>query len=125
VLKSSVAGPAILDLDLMKSGDYSITRTDKASTQAFAEIRDRHFEQRTFSSRPALVAKETANGCRESKDYHDGPYDRAKYELAPGVWDHDHCSVCFFSIKDGHTYWENHSRIILLCDACYEIFTKS
>ena len=111
-------------LDLMKSGDYSISRTDEAITKAFAEIRDRHFEQRTFSSRPALVAKQTVNGYRESKDYHGGPYDSAKYDLVQGVWDHDHCSVCFFSIKDGYTYWENHKRIILLCDACYEEFAK-
>jgi len=107
----------------MKSGDYSISRDDAYYANAFAEIGDRHFEQRTFSSRPALVAKEPVNGQRMWRDYHGEPYDSSKFDLVEGMWDHDHCSVCWFSIKDGHTYWENHKRI-KLCDACHEAFAR-
>jgi hypothetical protein len=108
----------------MKSGDYSISRDVEHYRKAFAEIRDRQFEQRTFSSRPALVPKEPVNGHRMWKDYHGEPYDTSKFDLVEGMWDHDHCSVCWFSIKDGYTYWENAGRIELLCDACYEVFTR-
>jgi len=110
---------------IMKSGDYSVSRTGEEMAGAFAAIRDRHFEQRTFSARPALVARQLINGHRQSKDYHGGPYDASLYDMVPGMWDHDHCSVCFFRIEEGFTYWENHRRIILLCNACYEVFTKS
>jgi|SRR5215831_11276484 len=109
----------------MKSGDYSKPRNDEATTKAFAEIRDRQFEQRTFSTRPALVAKQLVNGHRMTRDYHGEPYDAAAFDLVEGMWDHEHCSVCWFKIKDGYTYWENQKRIILLCDACYEAFTKA
>jgi hypothetical protein len=108
----------------MKSGDFSISRADDYYRKAFSEIRDRHFEQRTFTSRPALVAKEPVNGHRSWKDYHGEPYDASKFDLVEGMWDHEHCCICWFKIKDGHTYWENTKRINLLCDACYENSTN-
>jgi hypothetical protein len=70
--------------------------------------------------RSALVAKEQVNGYRMSKDYHGEPYDETKFDLVEGMWDHEHCSVCWFRITDGYTYWENTKRIKLLCDACHE-----
>jgi hypothetical protein len=104
----------------MKSGDYSISRDDEYYRNEFAEITDRQFSQRTFSSHAALVAKEPVNGHQVWSDYHGEPYDTSKYDLVEGMWDHEHCSVCLFSIKDGYTYWENRDRIKLLCDACHE-----
>ena len=109
----------------VKSGDYSICRDDEYHRGLFSEIGDRDFVQRTFSVRPALVAKEPVNGHRMWKDYHGEPYDKSKFDLVEGMWDHEHCSVCWFSIKEGFTYWENAKRIKLLCDACYEAFTKT
>jgi hypothetical protein len=108
----------------MKSGDYSLSRDDEYYREAFSGIRDRNFEQRTFSLRPALVAKEQVNGHRMWRDYHGEPYDTSKFDLVEGMWDHEHCSVCSFTIKDGCTYWENAERIKLLCDACHEAFDK-
>jgi len=92
--------------------------------EAFAEIHDRQFEQRSFSSRPALVVKEPLNGYRTWQDYRGEPFDKSKFDLVEGMWDHEHCSVCLFTIKDGYTFWENDRRIKLLCDACYEAFMK-
>jgi hypothetical protein len=109
----------------MKSGDSSIAHDTEYYRREFAEIRDRHFEQRTFSSKPALIAKEPVDGYRMWQDYHGEPYERSKFDLVEGMWDHEHCSVCWFTIKDGYTYWENDKRIKLLCDACYEAFTKN
>jgi hypothetical protein len=108
----------------MKSGDFSISRDDDYHRKAFAEIRRRDFQQVTFSTRPALVAREPVNGHRMWKDYHGEPYDESKFDLVEGMWDHEHCSVCWFSIQDKHTYWQNEGRIQLLCDACYEAFSK-
>ena len=108
----------------MKSGDPSIARDTEYYRKAFSEILDRNFVQRTFSSHAALVAREPVNGHRMWQDYHGEPYDASKFELVEGKWDHEHCSICWFTINDGHTYWENGNRIKLLCDACYEAFVE-
>ncbi len=108
----------------MESGDYSVARDDEYHRKEFAEIHDRQFVQRTFASHSALMAKELMNNHRVLSDYHGEPYDTSKFDLVEGGWDHEHCSVCFFTIKDGHTYWENGGRIKLLCDACYETFAR-
>ena len=108
----------------MKSGDYSSSRDAEYDRKAFSELSNRQFEQRTFSSRPALVSKERVTGLRNWKDYHGEPYDESKFNLVEGMWDHEHCCICWFSIKDGYTYWGNEGRINLLCDACYEAITK-
>jgi len=108
----------------MKSGDFSTPRDDAYYRQEFAKIADAHFECRTFSTRPALVSKDLVNGHRVTKDYHGEPYDLAAFDLVGRAWDHEHCSVCYFSIRNGHSYWENGKRIVLLCDACFEAFQK-
>jgi hypothetical protein len=90
----------------MKSGDFSISRDDENYRKTFACIRDRHFTQHTFSSRAALVAKEPVNGHRMWQEYRGEPYDKSKFDLVEGMWDHEHCSACWFTIKDGYTYWE-------------------
>jgi hypothetical protein len=108
----------------MKSGDFSISRDDQNHRKWFAEIRDRSFVQRTFSAHAALVAKETVNGHRMWREYDGASYDASKFDLVEGMWDHEHCSICFFTIKDGFTYWENARRIKLLCDVCHEAMMK-
>jgi hypothetical protein len=109
----------------MKSGDYSVARDNESFCKAFSEIDDRDFVQRTFSSHPALVAKEPVNGHRMWRDYHGESYDASKFDLVEDIWDHEHCAVCFFTITEGYTYWENRNRIKLLCDACHEAMLKA
>ncbi len=109
----------------MKSRDYSISRDDEYYRNELGEITDRQFSQRTFTPHAALLAKEPVNGHRAWSDYHGEPYDTSKYDLVEGAWDHEHCSVCLFSIKNGHRYWENQDRIKLLCDACHEALLKA
>jgi hypothetical protein len=109
----------------MKSGDFSISRDDDYYRKEFAGIADRAFVQRTFASRSALVAKKPVNGHRMWADYHGQAYDESAFDLVEGMWDHDHCDLCWFTITDGFTYWENSNRIKRLCDACYEAFTKA
>ena len=109
----------------MKSGDFSVPRDRDYYGAALSEIGDRQFVQRTFSSRPALLAKEPVNGRRMWRDYNGGDYDAVKFDLVEDMWDHEHCSVCWFTIKDGFTFWEDEKRIRLLCDACYESLPKT
>ena len=109
----------------MKSGDFTVSHSNAYELEKFSKIADPHFVQTTFSTRPALVKKELVNGWRVTQDYHGGPYDKTVFDLVQGTWDHEHCSVCYFTIRDGHTYWENGNRIILLCDACYEAYRMS
>jgi len=108
----------------MKSGDFSISRDDEYHGKSFSEIKDKAFEQRIFSTHAALVSRDLVNGHRMWKEYDGGPFDESKFELAAGMWDHEHCSVCFFAIKDGFTYWRNAGEVELLCDACYEAFSR-
>lgn len=109
----------------MRSGDFSIPRDGDYYRKEFVEIADRAFVQRTFTSRPALVAKKPVNGHRMFADYDGQAHDESEFDLVEGAWDHDHCSVCWFTITDGFTYWEKTDRIKLLCDACYEAFTNT
>lgn len=109
----------------MKSGDFSVSRDEDYYRKEFAEILDRAFVRRTFASRAALVAKKPVNGNRTWADYQGQAYDESQFDLVEGMWDHDHCNVCFFSITDGFTYWENADRIKLLCDACYEALIEA
>ena len=108
----------------MKSGDFSISRNDEYYRKSFSEIKDSAFEQCTFFSHGALVSKEPVNGWRMWKEYDGEPYDQTKFDLVEEMWDHEHCSVCYFTIRDDFTYWQNAGRIQLLCDACYETFSK-
>jgi hypothetical protein len=108
----------------MKSGDFSVSRDDAYHRERFAEITDPNFVCRTFATRAALVGRTLVSGHRVTKDYHGGPFDHAAFDLVEGRWDHEHCSICWFTIRDGHSYWENGKRITLLCDACYEAFMK-
>jgi len=109
----------------MKSGDYSEPHDDAYHREEYARIVDPQFVCRTFRSRPALIRKGLVNGHREIKDYHGEPYNAEVFDLVEGVWDHEHCSVCYFTILDGQTYWENRGRITLLCDACHEAFMRT
>jgi hypothetical protein len=109
----------------MKSGDYTVSRDDAYYTNEFSKISDSNFVSRVFLTRTALVAKLPVNGHRCTKDYHGGLYDENVFDLVDGTWDHEHCFVCWFSIRDGHSYWENGKRINLLCDACYEAYKKT
>jgi hypothetical protein len=109
----------------MKSGDYSISHNDDFFRREFSQISDRNFTQRLFLSQPALVAKQPVNGHRAWREYKGEPYDKSEFDLVEGMWDHEHCAICFFTISDGFTYWENNRRIKLLCDACHEAFVRS
>ncbi len=106
----------------MKSGDFSVTRDGDYYRKQFADVADRSFVQRTFASHAALVAKTK----RMWTDYHGQAYEESEFDLVEGMWDHDHCQICWFRITDGFTYWENSNRVKLLCDACHEaFFTKT
>ena len=108
----------------MRSGEPDINRNDNYYRSGFNEITDKYFVQETFRNYPALVAKEGVNGARKWTPYYGGDYDKDKFDVVNDMWDHEHCSLCFFTIKDGYTYWSNKRQVNMLCDECYDAFLR-
>ena len=57
------------------------------------------------------------------KLYRGQKYDPTKWKLVEGAWDHEHCTVCGFTIVDGHSFWHT-GEGWCLCDACYEYYVE-
>ncbi len=102
-----------------------INRNDEYYKQTWEEIIDKDFAKTVFIPYPALVCKKPVNGHRNFLPYYGGQFDQEKYDLIDDMWDHEHCSVCNYKIKEGDTYWFNKGRIRLLCDECYIYYKKS
>ena len=109
----------------MRSGDRSLDRNEPYCRDEFEEISDREFSQTVFHPYPALVSKAPVNGHRMWKAHYGGDYNKEKYDLVKGKWDHEHCSICRFKIIDGYSYWENKNKVKLLCDECYDFYIQA
>ncbi len=83
----------------------------------------RDFTSRVFTRKPAMVKKEPVNGHRMWTEYDPTRFSEEEYDLVPGMWDHEHCAICFAKIQEGDTYWQN-SRRQILCPSCHEKFEK-
>jgi hypothetical protein len=81
------------------------------------------FCHHVFSPSPAMVQKELVNGHRMWRKFEEGEYNAEKYDIVPGMWDREHCSVCSSRIVEGNRYWEN-SEAHVLCPDCYERFRE-
>jgi hypothetical protein len=79
----------------------------------------------TFHPRSALSAAKPVKGHRTWKEFKGDPFDPNEFQKADGYRDHEHCSICWFRIVDGHTYWQNADAVKILCDACYEEYQKT
>lgn len=108
-----------------RSGESNINRDQEYYRRTWDEILDKTFTQTIFHSYPALVSKELVNGHRMWQPYCGAEYDKSKYDLVEGMWDHEHCSICNFKILDDHTYWFNAGRVRLLCDECRDYYVRS
>jgi hypothetical protein len=108
----------------MKSGEFNVEISETHFRAAIADILDYNFVQRTFHPRPALIATKPVSGHRMWKEFKGEPFDPNEFQKLDGYWDHEHCSICWFRIVDGHTYWENTDAVKILCDACYEEYKK-
>jgi hypothetical protein len=106
----------------MRSGDPTINRHDDYYRSRFTEIVDKNFAVETFHAYPALVSKEPVNGHRMWSPYYGGDYDKEKFDMVDGMWDHEHCSICESKIRDDNSYWSNGKRVRLLCDECHDYF---
>jgi hypothetical protein len=107
----------------VRSGDSTFDRSDPAILGAFSGIKDTRFVQLEFRPKAALLRKTLVNGLRNWTEYKGQPYDEAEFTMVEGYWDHEHCSVCWFKIEDGHSYWSNHRGVKLLCDECHQAFS--
>ena len=100
----------------MRSGDPSRMDYNKSFSQLECdELYVKEFRQIVFHPLPALVHK-NKGGFRA---YTGGEYDEEEYDVIDGMWDHEHCDICNFSIEEDYTYWVNSDNNIL-CDECYD-----
>jgi hypothetical protein len=83
----------------------------------------RDFTSQIFSSAPAMVKKEPVNGLRIWTKYDPATFSDSEYEIVPGMWDHEHCSICWKKIQEGAPYWQNSQKHIL-CNACHDTFQR-
>jgi hypothetical protein len=102
--------------------DYTGIHGNELYAAAFARIGSRQFTRRIFSPAPGLVQNQ-ACGSVFVKPYRGRKYDPEKWKLVEGAWDHEHCTVCGFTIVDGHSLWDT-GEGRCLCDACYEYYMK-
>jgi hypothetical protein len=87
------------------------------------EIASFDFVHKEFAPKPGLVSPASDAGGTVIEPYSGQPFDPEEKRLVQGVWDHEHCGVCFYSIGEGETYWENTDHFIL-CDACYDHYVR-
>jgi hypothetical protein len=81
------------------------------------------FVKRVFACSPAMVKKEPVNGHRMWSKYDPARFSIEEYEVVEGMWDHEHCSVCWQKIQTGNPYWLN-SQNFILCPGCCEKFQE-
>ena len=83
----------------------------------------RDFTLQIFSCKPAMVKKEPVNGHRMWTQYDSSKFSEKEYEIVPGMWDHEHCSICWMKISEGDPFWQNSAKHIL-CPSCHAKFEK-
>jgi hypothetical protein len=109
----------------IRSGDAAEDRRSEYYKSEFDEIFDREFTLITFTKVPALVSRKRTDNQRHWKEYRGEDYDEQEFDLVKDAWDHEHCSVCSFTIKPGNSYWYNKNRIKLLCDECHDFLLQT
>ncbi len=109
----------------MRSGDKDIVRGEKWLQSNYDDLSDHNFAQVIFKSIDALELIERPNNNRVCKAYHGGRYDKSKYKLVTGLWDHEHCSICYSTIMTGNSYWISANKKEFLCDECYDFYIKN
>jgi len=104
----------------MRSGDSSTMDYNYFSVRLeFDSIDDKEFRQMVFHPLPALVDKIN----RRWRAYMGGEYDKERFDVVDGMWNHEHCDICNFSVDENYTYWVNRDGNIL-CDECHDHFVQ-
>lgn len=70
-----------------------------------------------------MVKKESVNGHRMWTEYDPDTFSEAEYEIVPGMWDHEHCAICWKRVQEGDPFWQNSEKHIL-CPSCHARFQK-
>jgi hypothetical protein len=108
----------------MQSGqDFAIDDWSQRD-EDFAFVADRTFTRKVFAPYPSLRLLPPQNRLNQWKPYRGEAFDGAIWELVPGGWDHEHCSLCFSKILDGMSYWVSACEITILCDYCRDHYAE-
>jgi hypothetical protein len=68
----------------------------------------------------------TKGGHRVLILYEGGEYDRSRFSVTKGGWDHEHCKRCNVTIESMTRCWVTTDEpYILLCDGCHGLVVKS
>jgi hypothetical protein len=81
----------------------------------------RDFMERVFKPVAAMVKKEPVHGHRMWMPFDEATFSTEKYDLIEGMWDHEHCAICWERIEEGNAYWMN-SQNFILCPTCHGKF---
>jgi|GEM_PF-3913907 len=79
---------------------------EKNWRDALGTAPERDFTRRSFVCAPAMVKKELVNGHRTWSPYDPSKFSKEEYDLVEGMWDHEHCAVCWQKIQAGDPYWQ-------------------
>jgi len=100
--------------NIASGGEGPTDKIEDATKDPFIKV--------TFRPFPALWSREK----HVWSPYYVGKYDKEKYDLVEGMWDHEHCESCTFEIKDGDTYWKSKTDYYqILCEQCHNAFIRS
>jgi hypothetical protein len=105
----------------MKSGYDQEINDWSSRDELMLQVIDPRFMRFTFHEYPSLRSKHPLDGgWVQSKPYHGEPFNEADWFLKPGGWDHEHCFLCYATIREDMTYWANAGEVKILCDYCHE-----
>jgi hypothetical protein len=80
------------------------------------------FVRQPYAAEDMLIARAPNEaGYHASHPYRGGPFDEARFRLVRGGWDHDHCFICFATVKPGDEWWAAAPPDeVGLCLACHD-----
>jgi hypothetical protein len=105
----------------MGSGAQNDKRDDGLWWDGLGDSPARDFVRKEFACSAAMVKRTPEHGRRMWTKYDADNFSDAEYEIVPGLWDHEHCTVCWLKIQKGDAFWQN-SEDHVLCEGCYELF---
>jgi hypothetical protein len=106
----------------MRSGDKELDRSEEWLRLNYEDLSDDKFAKGIFKTINALELIERPNNNKICTAYHGGRYDKGKYKLVKEMWDHEHCSICYYTILPGYSYWVSANKKEFLCDECHDFY---
>lgn len=87
-------------------------------------VRTLRFVRQPYAAQDMLIAREpTEDGYYVSEAYHGQRFDKSRFRVVRGGWDHEHCYLCWAKVMPGDEWWATeapgHDGEIGLCAECH------